>query len=75
MRLLTHNVLNNHSPKAKGNGYPLRLVRVTSVRVDPTTTTTKEDDDNSKIEFVKGMIPTLHWPALVQVRRKRRIHT
>ena len=72
MRLLTHNVLNNNSPKAKGNGYPLRLIRVTSIRVDPTgdgdggVVTT--DNDNSKVDFVKGIIPTLHWPALIQVR-------
>lgn len=78
MRLLTHNVLNNNSQKAKGNGYPLRLIRVTSIRVDPTTgdgvvveTVTSDNNnsnDNSKVEFVKGIIPTLHWPALLQVR-------
>ena len=78
MRLLTHNVLNNNSQKAKGNGYPLRLIRVTSIRVDPTTgdgvvveTVTSDNNnsnDNSKVEFVKGIIPTLHWPALLQVQ-------
>ena len=82
MRLLTHNVLNNNSPSAKGNGYPLRLIQVTSIRVENTINNvsdegnqrTNHDEENDastegKIEFVKGIIPTLHWPALVQVRR------
>jgi hypothetical protein len=79
MRLLTHNVLNNNSPSAKGNGYPLRLISVTSIRVDHTNSSTLEYDKNDaqnihqdtndgiQVEFVKGIIPTLHWPALVQV--------
>jgi hypothetical protein len=73
MRLLTHNVLNNNSPNAKGNGYPLRLIQVTSVRIDPTSAASSSSDDadggdeQSKVEFIKGIVPTLHWPALVQV--------
>lgn len=77
MRLLTHNVLNNNSPNAKGNGYPLRLIQVTSVRIDPTSAASSSSssddsesgDDHSKVEFIKGIVPTLHWPALVQATR------
>jgi hypothetical protein len=69
MRLLTHNVLSNNSPKAKGNGYPLGLTQVTSVRVDPNNDDIDDNNNNNKVEFVKGIIPTLHWPALVQVGR------
>jgi hypothetical protein len=71
MRLLTHNVLKNNCADAKGNGYPLKLMNVTSVRVDNNTNTSSDDknDDetNMKIEFIKGILPTLHWSALVQV--------
>jgi hypothetical protein len=82
MRLLTHNVLKNNSADAKGNGYPLKLINVISVRVDNTSnqidtaTSTKADNNDDqdsngtimKIEFMKGILPTLHWSALVQVR-------
>jgi hypothetical protein len=69
MRLLTHNVLKNNSAAAKGNGYPLRMVSVTSVRVDPTPTvgSGEEDESTMKIKFIESVLPTIHWSGLVQV--------
>lgn len=58
MRLLTHNSL-----KFGREGFPLRISQVTRVRVDEPTTT-----DDTQVEFVKGLLPSLHWDALVQVR-------
>jgi multifunctional methyltransferase subunit TRM112 len=64
MRLLTHNLLKNNAAAAKGNGYPLRIVYVDSIRVDDPTT----ESDKPQVEFVKNLLPTLHWSGLVQVR-------
>ena len=61
MRLLTHNTLRNNSAQAKGKGFPLRIT-VLEVRVDEDIS-----PDDAKLEFVKGMLPTIDWPALVQV--------
>ena len=90
MRLLTHNLLKNHAADAKGNGYPLLLSSVTSIRVvgtetETTKTTTNNhntmmmddtendqqsnDDDMMKVQFIKNILPTIHWSALLQVCR------
>ena len=63
MRLLTHNTLRNNSSAAKGKGFPLRI-SVAEIRVDEVTAVL----DESRILFLRGIIPTLDWSALVQVR-------
>ena len=70
MRLLTHNVLSHNSNE--GHGFPLKI-KAEQVRVDAA-----EDDGSSssqslmsveqQVAFVKGVLPTLNWPALVKVR-------
>ena len=60
MRLLTHNALTNPSAEAKGRGFPLRIT-VGKVRVE-------EGEINARqVQFVRNMLPTLEWPALVKV--------
>jgi hypothetical protein len=66
MRLLTHNTLRNHSGDAKGRGFPLRIT-VAEVRVDENVAPV----DDARVAFLQGIIPTLDWPALVQVRGER----
>ena len=65
MRLLTHNILKNNSAAAKGKGYPLRITAVTEVRVDDDSN--QSLDAEQKIAFVRGVLPTLDWSALVKV--------
>lgn len=69
MRLLTHNLLKNNAAAAKGNGYPLRIVSVDSIRVDDPAT----ESDSMQVEFVKSLLPTLHWSGLVQVLARKYI--
>jgi hypothetical protein len=64
MRLLTHNALRNNSAEAKGRGYPLKITAA-EIRVDDNNQSLSEE---KQVEFVKGVLPTLDWPALVQVR-------
>ena len=64
MRLLTHNTLKNNSAAAKGKGFPLRITSA-EVRVDDNN---QSLDANQQIAFVKSVLPTLDWPALVKVR-------
>ena len=66
MRLLTHNMLRNNSAAAEGKGFPLKIT-ATEIRVD--------DDDGGEganaeqqVAIVKGVLDTLDWSALVQVR-------
>jgi hypothetical protein len=65
MRLLTHNTIRNNSAAAKGKGFPLRItaaeVRVDDVQQQATI------EEGKKLSFVKGILPTLDWPALVAV--------
>ena len=63
MRLLTHNTLRNNSAAAKGKGFPLRITAA-EVKVDGNAAPL----DEQRAAFLKGIIPTLDWPALVQVR-------
>jgi hypothetical protein len=63
MRLLTHNTLQNNAAAAKGKGFPLQLF-AGKVRVDDHNTSL---DATRQLEFVKKMLPTLDWPALVRV--------
>jgi len=60
MRLLTHNVLSHNSNQ--GKGFPLKI-RSEQVRVDNTQAIM---DADQQVAFVKGFLPTLNWPALVQ---------
>lgn len=61
MRLLSHNSLRNNAADAKGRGFPLKIVAA-EIRV------TEDDEfDDRRAAFVKGMLPTIDWPALVQV--------
>jgi multifunctional methyltransferase subunit TRM112 len=70
MRLLTHNSLKNNSAAAKGKGFPLK-VTVAQIRVD------EQDgiDDDTKISFIKGVLPNLDWPALVAASQAMGIPT
>lgn len=62
MRLLTHNTLRNNSAAAKGKGFPLRITAA-EIKVDENVAPLNEP----RVAFLKGIIPTLDWPALVQV--------
>lgn len=61
MRLFTHNTLQNNAADAKGKGFPLQIT-ASDVRVDD------HGIDERQIQFVKGILPTIDWPALVKVR-------
>lgn len=63
MRLLTHNSLRNNTAEAKGRGFPLQIT-CGSVRIHEESTL----DADQQLAFVQKMLPTLDWPALVQVR-------
>ena len=72
MRLLTHNTMRNNSKDANGKGFPLRI---TAVEVKVMDNKSSQDGQqhkiptgNREIAFVKHMLPTLEWTALVQVR-------
>ncbi len=66
MRLLTHNTMKNNSADAKGKGFPL-WITAAEVRVDDSS----EPMTDGQIAFVKGVLPTLEWSALVKVRTRR----
>jgi hypothetical protein len=56
--------MRNNSKEAKGKGFPLKITSVEVKVIDnPDACATERD-----IEFVKRMLPTLDWAALVQVR-------
>ena len=64
MRLLTHNTLRNNTKEADGKGFPLKITAVEVKVVDnPDAGAVGKDE----IAFVKHILPTLEWPALVQV--------
>jgi hypothetical protein len=69
MRLLTHNTMRNNSAEAKGKGFPLKIT-VAEIRVIDNPSTSSQQRD---MDFVKRMLPTLEWPALVQVRKDETI--
>jgi hypothetical protein len=69
MRLLTHNSLQNNSAAAKGKGYPLKIT-ATEIKVDDRASSGSELDDRM-LEFVKNLLPSLQWNALVQVSDNR----
>jgi hypothetical protein len=60
MRLLTHNTLANTSGEAKGRGFPLRITSK-KVRVE------EGEIDAREMQFVRNMLPSLEWQALVKV--------
>jgi hypothetical protein len=64
MRLLTHNTLRNNSKDANGKGFPLRI---TAVEVNVLDNPETGAIGKREINFVKGVLPTLEWSALVQV--------
>lgn len=63
MRLLTHNTMRNNSDEAKGKGFPLRITAAEVKVIDSPKTGAIEERD---IDFVKRILPTLEWHALVQ---------
>lgn len=69
MRLLTHNTMRNNSAEAKGKGFPLKIT-VAEVRVidNPNAGSNGAVTSQRDLDFVKRLLPTLEWPALVQVR-------
>lgn len=62
MRLLTHNTLRNNTAAAKGKGFPLKIT-VAEIKVDENVAPLVE----SRKAFLRGILPTLDWSALVQV--------
>ena len=73
MRLLTHNTLRNNSSDAKGKGFPLEISSAVDVQVidNPKAGAVTDRD----IDFVKRLIPTLDWQALVQASSQLGINT
>mmetsp|Transcript_7831 Transcript_7831/g.10266 ORF Transcript_7831/g.10266 Transcript_7831/m.10266 type:complete len:139 (-) Transcript_7831:316-732(-) len=75
MRLLTHNALTNNSAAAKGNGYPLKIMAKV-VRVDDADNTAVSDEQRQRqMMFVKGVLPSLDWGALVKAAAELGIPT
>ena len=64
MRLLTHNTLRNNTKDADGKGFPLKITAVEVKVVDNPDAGAVNDRE---VEFVKHILPTLEWTALVQV--------
>lgn len=62
MRLLTHNTMRNNAADAKGKGFPLKIT-ATQVSVDEPVGSL----DERQLYFVRNVLGTLDWPALVQV--------
>jgi hypothetical protein len=58
--------MKNNSADAKGKGFPL-WITAAEVRVDDSS----EPITDGQIAFVKGVLPTLEWSALVKVRTMR----
>ena len=73
MRLLTHNTMRNNTAEAKGKGFPLEISSAVDVQVidNPKAGAVTARD----IDFVKRLIPTLDWPALVQASSQLGIDT
>ena len=65
MRLLTHNSLRNNAADAKGKGYPLKI-SAAEIRV-----TEHDEFDQRRAAFIKDLLPSLEWSALVEVCLKR----
>ncbi|KAG7344272.1 Trm112p-like protein [Nitzschia inconspicua] len=55
--------MSNNSKAAKGKGYPLKI---TAVEVKVIQNPNGGGFEGSDLEFVKRLLPTLDWPALVQ---------
>ena len=51
--------------EAKGNGFPLKINAVEVTVVDNPDAAAVSDRE---IDFVRHILPTLDWPALVKVR-------
>ena len=64
MRLLTHNTMRNNTKEADGKGYPLKI---TAVEVKVVDNPEAAADSDKEIAFVRHVLPTLEWRALVQV--------
>ena len=65
MRLLTHNTMRNNTKEAGGEGFPLQITAVEVKVVDNPDAGAVSDKE---LEFIKHMLPSLDWPALVKVR-------
>jgi hypothetical protein len=51
---------------AKGKGYPLKITAIEVKVIDNPTSKTSTISDRD-VQFVKRILPTLEWDALVQV--------
>mmetsp|Transcript_9019 Transcript_9019/g.22796 ORF Transcript_9019/g.22796 Transcript_9019/m.22796 type:complete len:137 (+) Transcript_9019:137-547(+) len=73
MRLLTHNTMRNNTAEAKGKGFPLEISSAVDVQVidNPKAGAVTDRD----IDFVKRLLPTLDWTALVQASSQLGINT
>jgi hypothetical protein len=61
--------MRNNTNDAKGKGYPLKITAVEVKVIDnPDAGATDRD-----IEFVKRILPTIEWTALVQVKSERNL--
>ncbi len=60
--------MRNNAADAKGKGFPLRIT-ASQVRVEEVVQESSLEFEERQIAFVSGILPTLDWPALVQVRR------
>lgn len=65
MRLLTHNTLRNNTKDADGKGFPLKITAAEVKVIDNPDIGSVGDRE---VDFVKHILPTLEWSALVQVR-------
>jgi hypothetical protein len=57
--------MRNNTKEADGKGYPLKI---TAVEVNVVDNPEAVAVGEREIQFVKHMLPTLNWPALIQVR-------
>ncbi len=57
--------MRNNSNEAKGKGFPLKITAVEVKVIDHPDARSVDERD---LDFVKRILPTLEWSALVQVR-------
>ena len=72
MRLLTHNSMRNNTKDANGKGYPLKITAVEVKVVDHPDAMAVGDRE---LDFVRRLLPTLEWSALVQAASDLGINT
>ncbi|KAL3915025.1 MAG: hypothetical protein SGARI_008282, partial [Bacillariaceae sp.] len=55
--------MRNNTQEAKGKGFPLKITAVEVKVIDHPEAAAVS---NRELDFVKRILPTLEWPALVQ---------